>query len=62
MERTQLYPRSLGIGRPDVDVIIQEAVASGRGPDQDDLEAAKIRFKQRIRARVARELAKEEWR
>ena len=47
---------------PDVDVIIQEAVASGREPDQDGLEAAKIKFKQRIRARVARELAKEEWR
>jgi hypothetical protein len=47
---------------PDVDVIIQEAVASGRQPDQDELETAKIRLQQRIRARIARELAKEEWR
>lgn len=47
---------------PDLDVIIQEAVASGREPDQDELEAAKEKLSQRIREHVARELAKEETR
>jgi hypothetical protein len=47
---------------PDLDVIIQEAVASGREPDQDELDAAKDKLSQRIRERVARELEKQEWR
>ena len=47
---------------PDLDAVIQEAVVSGREPDQDNLDAATAELKQRIRAKVARELAKEEWR
>jgi len=47
---------------PEVDAIIQEAMASGRNPDHDAVDAATARLKQRIRARIARELDKEEWR
>ena len=47
---------------PDLDAIIQEAAATGRKPDQDELDAATAKLKQHIRAEVAHELAKEEWR
>ena len=57
--RHMRHARALG---PDVDAIVDEAVASGVERGQDELDTARSRLKQRIRARVARELAKEEWR
>ena len=56
------HMRHARLNGPDLDAIIQEAVATGREPDQDELDAATSKLRQRIRAQVAHELAKEEWR
>jgi hypothetical protein len=54
------YERHANIQDPDLDALIEHAVAIGREPDQDAIKAATKNLKARIKAQVAADLANEQ--